>query len=67
MSITPFKTKPDGLEKLRSAVQAMKDELPLQIEIAATFAKIRREKFKAYKREGFTDEQALDLVKAEMR
>lgn len=67
MSITPFKTKPDGLEKLRSAAQAMKDELPLQIEIAVTFAKIRREKFKAYVLEGFTPDQALELVKAEIR
>ena len=67
MSVTPIRPSANGAVKLRELLEAMKNELPVQIEIAAMFAKIRREKFKAYKREGFTDEQALELVKAEFR
>ena len=67
MSVIPIKTNANGASKLRELLEAMKNELPVQIEILAVVAKIRREKFKAYKREGFTDAQALELVKAEIR
>lgn len=65
MSVIPIKTNAKGASKLRELLEEMKNELPVQIEIAAVLAKIRREKFKAYKREGFTDAHALELVKAE--
>lgn len=68
MSITPIRgvEKSSRLEKFRQCVEDFKAEIPLQIELAATQARVRREKYKAYLREGFTDAQALELVKAEI-
>ena len=67
MNVTPIKQGATNADNLRALLKAMVDEMPVQIEIAATLAKIRREKFKAYLREGFTEAQAMELVRAEVR
>ncbi|WP_138751105.1 hypothetical protein [Paenibacillus sinopodophylli] len=46
------------------AVDMMLDALPYQIQIAASHAKIRRAKYLALVAEGFTEAQALEIVKA---
>ncbi len=51
-------------DKITAAVAELRRMLPGQIEYHRIMAKVKREAFKAYVAEGFTDEQALDLVKA---
>lgn len=44
-------------------IQALKHNLPEFLESVSIQAKITRHKFEALKKEGFTDEQALELSK----
>lgn len=74
MSISEFKLppkNPSGIagpaEKMRAALNQAMEMLPLEAEAAVMLAKVRREKFKAYVREGFTESQAIELLKAEIR
>lgn len=73
MSISEFKLppkNPSGIaspaEKMRAALAQAAEMIHLEIEAAAMLAKIRREKLKAYVREGFTEPQAIELLKAEI-
>lgn len=48
--------------QLAAAVEAMKRDQQAQVEYLRLKAKLDRELFTSYQREGFTDDQALDLV-----
>lgn len=52
--------KPD---ELLAAVAQLRDRLPGMLEYQRIMAKVKREAFVAYLEAGFTDAQALDLVK----
>lgn len=67
MSTNNIKPLQVAENKFAALVSQFARELPAQIELCSIQAKIRREKFKAYMREGFTEAQALELVKAEVR
>lgn len=60
MSVTPF--PPDKFKKLlEEAKRRLDDELELQ----TLLARIDRAKWQAWVKEGFTESQALELLKAE--
>lgn len=60
MSVTPF--PPDKFKKmLEEAKRRLDDELEAQ----QIFAKIDRARFLAWVKEGFTEAQAMELLKAE--
>lgn len=50
-------------DKLRAAVEAMRRTLPLMIEYEKLNAQVRRARYLALVAEGFTPEEALEIVK----
>lgn len=52
-----------SLTGFKIALLNMKEAMPLHIEAVNLDAKLKREKYLAFIREGFTEEQALQLVK----
>lgn len=51
-------------DEMVAACEAMKRQLPVMIEYAATIAKLRKAYFDAHLAEGFSAEQALELCKS---
>ena len=59
-NLTEIKGKPD---EMRAAVESFKRNLPSYVEMAAVMAEIRRAHYDAYVKQGFTENQALELCK----
>ncbi len=51
-------------EKLKTAIDVMRVTMPMLIEHKTITAKLARAQYDALLKEGFTNEQALELVKA---
>lgn len=54
---------PQKPDEMRAAVELIKRDAAALIEMGIVMAKIRRAHFLAYKAEGFTDAEALELCK----
>lgn len=61
MSVTLFPAQ--QRDELQAAIENCKRLLPYQIELAKVIAKSEKAKYDAYVAEGFTKEQALELLK----
>lgn len=57
-------TKKDNVN-VQNAIYEMKSNLPLLLEIAKQKSQYQKERLVNLKREGFTDEQAIDIIKVE--
>ncbi|MDW3988774.1 hypothetical protein QI259_00480 [Staphylococcus saprophyticus] len=57
-------TKKDNVN-IQNAIYEMKSNLPLLLEIAKQKSQYQKERLVNLKREGFTDEQAIDIIKVE--
>jgi Tfp pilus assembly protein PilO len=50
-------------DKLVATIAMLRRNLPHQLELQSLIAKIRRAGYEAYRKEGFTEAQALELCK----
>lgn len=57
--------KEDSNAKVKNTIYELKANLPLILEIAKMKSTYQRERMTTLRREGFTEEQALDIVKTE--
>ncbi|GGN66458.1 hypothetical protein [Oceanobacillus indicireducens] len=56
-------SKPNSIQ-FANAIEQVKHELPLHLEKQRIKANLYMNMYKALKKEGFTDEQAMDIIKA---
>ncbi|MDU0461942.1 hypothetical protein [Staphylococcus ureilyticus] len=57
-------TKKDNINT-QNAIYEMRSQLPIVLEIAKLKSQYQKERLASLKREGFTDEQALEIIKVE--
>lgn len=57
-------TKKDGVQ-VQNAIAELRNQLPLILEIAKLKSEYQKERMVAMKREGFTEEQAIEVIKVE--
>lgn len=57
-------SKKDGVQ-VQNAIAELRNQLPLILEIAKLKSEYQKERMVAMKREGFTEEQAIEVIKVE--
>lgn len=59
-----IKQIPTAVDEIRASVESIRRALPVMVEASAEIANARWEMYCAYKKAGFSDQQALDLCKS---